>query len=309
MAFRDIIGQKTPVRILKGLLRSGRLPHAFLFTGEPGIGKLFTAKTFLKTLICKKRDEDFNCCDSCRSCRSIDTFSFPDLRLIKPENGQIKIETIRELNEFLNMSPYDSPFKMVLIDEADRINISAANAFLKTLEEPPRDAIIILITEKPEALADTIRSRCVRIPFSPLSINETIEVMKTQRSFPELQSLDSDLRFLYEGRPGILFDDQFKGYIKLFKRLLEELEGVPSEGKKQENLTREDMTQAIEIVLLYLRNRLVELVTKGSNLTLRAADIQGIIERYRKVLSIRELIQFNLNVKITWNYIKRVLNQ
>lgn len=302
MAFKDIIGQKRPLRILKGFLITGKLPHAFLFTGEPGIGKLFTARTFLKTLICKYRDEELNSCDNCRSCHLIDNFSFPDLRFIKPDGGQIKIETIRELNEFLNMSTYSSPLKMILIDEAEKLNINAANAFLKTLEEPPEDALIILISEKPEALPDTIRSRCVRIPFSPLSLNETMEVLRKNGATEDIPSY---FRILYEGRPGILLNDQLKKYMKVFDSLMEELGG----DKKIEDLTRESMTEAIEMTLLYLRNKLVQLInSQPESLTFRVPEIQDIIEKYKKLLSLRDLNQLNLNKKITWNYIKAVLN-
>lgn len=313
MAFRDIIGQRRPLRILKGFLRSGRLPHAFIFSGEPGIGKLFTATNFLKTLICKNRDEEFNCCDKCRSCVLIDNFTFPDLRFIKPEAGQIKIETIRELNEFLNMSPYDAPFKMVLIEEAEKLNISAANAFLKTLEEPPRDAIIILVTEKLEALPDTIRSRCVRIPFSPLSAEETMEVLKrngfTDSTLASRGEIISDFRLLYEGRPGVLLDEEFMRYVELFERLRDELK--ESQGSKyiqNESLTREDLTKAVEIFLVYLRNRLVYLISNQFEpFASSIREIQVIIEKYKKLLALRDLNQFNLNIKLTWNYIKAIL--
>lgn len=314
MSFKNIIGQGIPLRILKGMLKKGRLPHALLFTGEPGVGKLFTAKELLKAINCKNRDEEFNSCDNCRNCRLIESFNFPDLFFIQPEGEQIKVETIRELNEFLNMSPYEASTKMVLINEADKLNISAANAFLKTLEEPPRDSIIVLITEKPDLLPDTIRSRCVRIAFTPLSKEETLEVLKRLKS-------PSVFEALIEGRPGIIMEEDFGKYIEVLKYLLQE--GPKSLG---EDLKKEKLMIIIELLLIYLRDRMVDLINKNSAKTHsliinkdlfppenrlptsgRLKELQVIIEKYRKLLHIRELMQFNLNLKITWNYIKTIV--
>lgn len=334
MSFRNIIGQGTPLSILKGMLKKGRLPHALLFTGEPGVGKLFTAKQLLKAINCKNRDKEFNSCDNCRNCRLIESFNFPDLFFIKPEGEQIKVEAVRELNEFLNMSPYEASTKMVLINEADKLNISAANAFLKTLEEPPRDTLIILITEKPDLLPDTIRSRCVRIAFTPLSKEGTLEVLKRLQSPSLTVTFATDFEALIEGRPGIIMEDNFGKYIEVFKYLLQE--GPKSLG---EDLKKERLMIIIELLLIYLRDRMVDIINKNSakthslinkdlncyfrnqfppenrlpniggesNSCGRLKELQVIIEKYRKLLHIKELMQFNLNLKITWNYIKTIV--
>ncbi|MFN3740791.1 MAG: DNA polymerase III subunit delta' [Thermodesulfovibrionales bacterium] len=330
MSFKDIIGQAVALRILRGMLKQGRLPHALLFTGEPGVGKLFTAKELLKAINCKNSDEEFNPCDNCRNCRLIESFNFPDLFFIKPEGEQIKVETIREINEFLNMTPYEGSTKMVLINEADKLNISAANAFLKTLEEPPRDSIIILITEKPDLLPDTIRSRCVRIAFTPLSKEETSEVLKRLRpaAFPATPvTFATNFEALIEGRPGIIMEEDFGEYIEVLKYLLQE-----SPKSFEEDFKKERLMIIIELLLIYLRDRMVELINKnsatvtfttnfkqfeqtdnspssigGQSNSGRLEGLQVIIEKYRKLLHIRELMQFNLNPKITWNYIKTII--
>lgn len=325
MSFRNIIGQGIPLRILRGMLKKGRLPHAFLFTGEPGVGKLLTAKELLKAINCKNRDAEFNSCDDCRNCRLIGSFNFPDLFFIKPEGDQIKVETIRELNEFLSKTPYEGSTKMVLINEADKLNMHAANAFLKTLEEPPRDSLIILITEKPDLLPDTIRSRCVRIAFTPLSKGETLEVLKglktVSSSAREEFSGTEAFEALIEGRPGLMAEEHFGKYIEVLKHLHEE-----TFKSLEEDLKKERLMIIIELLLIYLRDRIVDLVNKNLTQTHsliinkdlfpamnrlpdsgRLKELQVIIEKYRKLLHIRELMQFNLNLKITWNYIKTII--
>lgn len=167
-----------------------------------------------------------------------------------------------------------------------------------------------MITERPEMLPDTIRSRCIRIPFSPLSAAETSEVLRRYgSSFATHNSKVSDFSLLYEGRPGLLLDEEFRRYMELFERLTEEFkENKDSRPVVQnEDLTREDLAKALEILLVYLRNRLVHTVGKFDGLC-HSNEIQVIIEKYKRLLALRELAHFNLNVKLTWNYIKAILS-
>ncbi len=329
MALKDVIGQENAKRILYGMLKKGRLPHALLFTGEPGVGKLFTAKNLIKTLNCPKREE-IDACDTCRTCRLIDNLNFADLLFIRPEGGQIKIETIRNLIEFLNMSPYEARFKGVIIDEAERLNPSAANAFLKTLEEPSQDSIIILITEKPDMIPDTIRSRCVTLRFTPLSAEETKEVLKRHTSLSE--EVTVEFLPLISGRPGIIISDTLKEYRDCLNLLnstvTSPLREKPNHTGRQVStvtspLSRDSLLKILDISLVHLRDRLVAIINRetGSNHAIflpqllshhqvipPSPPIQVIIENYKKILELKQLMQFNLNLKITWNYLITLLS-
>jgi DNA polymerase-3 subunit delta' len=332
MAFKDIVGQQKAKRIIQGMLKKDRLPQALLFTGEPGVGKLLMAKTLIKVLNCRNNagGGEIDCCDNCRPCQLIDNLNFADLLFIKPDGTQIKIETVRGVIDFLSMSPYEARIKSVIIDDADKLNISAANALLKTLEEPSEDSLIILITERPDMLPDTIRSRCVRIPFTPLSEEESSEVIKQmsdirgQKSdFKENFSSDSELRFptsdlcppdalslLIEGRPGLIAEEGFDKYRKAIKQISELLVAKVTVGGVSNSLTnsppqdREELLMSIDIALIFLRNRLVSYISSG-----RDDYLQVIIENYKKLSNLKNLMQFNLNQKITWNYIVSILRE
>lgn len=144
--------------------------YSFLFEGPDGIGKSLCAKNFAKVLNCLKNTND--ACDRCISCIKIDNFNHPDIFWIESENNSsIKIEQIRYLQNQINLKIYESKYKVFIIQDAHNISEEASNCLLKTLEEPPRFRIIILITSHPEKLLETIRSRLQVIKFFRLDEN------------------------------------------------------------------------------------------------------------------------------------------
>ena len=189
MALKDIIGQEKALNILKGCINKERIPHAIFFAGDEGIGKKLTAINFAKALNCtgasdgpdlfadKPAEQDTavfkDACDKCSSCIKIDKGNHPDLFMIEPEGdgGQIKVSAIRQLEESLSYKPFEGQWKIAIIDNTDRMNTAASNAFLKTLEEPSQKSLLILISSRPDTMLTTIRSRCQRVNFSPLPID------------------------------------------------------------------------------------------------------------------------------------------
>ena len=186
MALRDVIGQEKAVNILLRTIQRGRIPSSYLFAGESGIGKKYTAINLAKAINCQDRErrakseggmEGFekeshrklDCCDECSSCRKIEAGVHPDFLLIEPHAGQIRIEEIRAIDDTLSLKPFEGRWKIVIVDEAHMMNSYAANAFLKTLEEPPKESLLTLISSNPDRLPDTILSRCSRVNFTPLS--------------------------------------------------------------------------------------------------------------------------------------------
>ena len=166
MSFSSIYGQEGPIAVLRRAIGNERVPHAFLFYGAEGIGKRTTALVFAKALNCKEGGTDP--CDACSSCRKIDTGNHPDLLLIRPEGQFIKVADIKELQERLRFRPLEGARRVVILDDAERMNITSANSLLKTLEEPSPTNIFILVSSRAHLLPMTILSRCHRLRFNPV---------------------------------------------------------------------------------------------------------------------------------------------
>lgn len=169
MSFEDILGQAPAVRILKRIIRSGRIAGSYIFIGPESVGKKTTAVSFAMVLNCEKKKGDS--CGECRPCRAIGRGNFGDLIVLEPA-GPIQshhIETIRQVQDFVNLRSFHRGWKVVIIDEADRMTEEAAASLLKILEEPPPNTVFILITSRPENIFRTVLSRCQTIRFLPLS--------------------------------------------------------------------------------------------------------------------------------------------
>ena len=174
--------------------------QSYLFAGREGVGKYLVARWFAAGLLCSSQGE--RPCLSCPSCSRVEKGVHVDLKEIAPEKGMISIDTIREAQNWLYLKPMEGKRKALLIDDAHTMNIPAANAFLKTLEEPPASAVILLITANPLWLLPTIRSRCQVVRFSPLSSAEVKEVLKRRGEDTELCHLGE----AFEGSPGKILE-------------------------------------------------------------------------------------------------------
>jgi len=169
MSFSRIIGYDRNVSLLRRALATGKLSHAYLFYGIDGSGMKDAALALVEAIFCNGTDG----CGECPSCRKVAGLRHPDLHHVQPDGAFIKIDQIRELQKELSYRPFEAPKKACIIEEADKMNISAANAFLKTLEEPSGDAILILMTTHVDAVLPTILSRCQQLRFPSLP-TETI---------------------------------------------------------------------------------------------------------------------------------------
>jgi DNA polymerase-3 subunit delta' len=149
-------------------MERNRVAHAYLFYGPEGTGKLTLAKIFAAALNCRKAKGD--ACGTCPSCRKANRGTHPDVIAVKPQGAFIRIVEIRNLQEKMSFRPLEGERRVFIIDDADRMNVAAANALLKTLEEPSPLNVLILVTSRPRRLPATIPSRCQRIRFSPLPV-------------------------------------------------------------------------------------------------------------------------------------------
>jgi len=169
MGFAEIVGHQKQVEIVRQALNHGRLHHAYLFVGMEGVGKKTIALGLAKAIHCSAATGDF--CGECLDCARIQASNHPDVRIIEPLAGkkEISIQQIRELEKELNFRSFSGKKKIAIVDPATLMNLSAQNALLKTLEEPPQDSVLILIASNGGALLPTLRSRCLRVTFGPLA--------------------------------------------------------------------------------------------------------------------------------------------
>ncbi|MGC1187788.1 MAG: DNA polymerase III subunit gamma/tau, partial [Candidatus Acidiferrales bacterium] len=168
--FAEVIGQEHVTRTLANAIVSGRVAHAYIFSGARGVGKTTTARILAKALNCAKGPAA-EPCNECDSCREISAGSSLDVIEIDAASNR-GIDQIRELREMVRYAPASSRYKVVILDEAHMLTDEASNALLKTLEEPPDRVVFILATTEPDDLAETIRSRSQHFHFRALSFAE-----------------------------------------------------------------------------------------------------------------------------------------
>jgi DNA polymerase-3 subunit delta' len=168
MSLASLIGNS---RVRDALLRAigrDRLPHALLFAGPDGVGKRTFALELAKALVCRAPAPDGDACDACESCMRVASGEHPDVRVFLPDGVFFKIAQMRELAREMQYQPFEGRRRLMIVDGAHLMRDEAANAILKTLEEPPPTSTVVLVTDQPYALLATIRSRCQTLRFAPL---------------------------------------------------------------------------------------------------------------------------------------------
>ncbi len=177
MSFNSVIGQEEAVEILQDEIKKDRISHAYLFSAKKGSGKSKLAFEFAKASFCEESKVDS--CGSCINCRKMDHQNHPDFKIISVLEGKtaISIDQIRELKKEIAYKPYDSDHKIYIIESAEKMTKEAANSLLKTLEEPPSFATIILLVEDSGRLLPTIISRCQQIKLRNVSKNRIKELL------------------------------------------------------------------------------------------------------------------------------------
>jgi len=165
MSFKDIIGQERAIKILTKSLKKNKVSSSYIFVGSEGTGKKLTAIEFAKALNCLDLNKNIEACENCQSCNEINKQCSPDLIIIEPTKNSIKIEQIREMRKEIGLKPFKNKKKIYIIDKAEKMTLEASNCLLKTIEEPPYYAIIILICSRIDPILPTIVSRCQIINF------------------------------------------------------------------------------------------------------------------------------------------------
>ena len=223
MDFKDIIGHEKNIQVLKRSLKNDTLSHSYLFEGEDSIGKKMVALAFAKGILCEKDGEEP--CNACSSCIKFDNSNHPDFFFIEPEKDLIKKDEVEKLIKDTLTSPFQSKKKIFLIDESEKMNLTAQNRILKTLEEPPSYVNIILVSSNSNKILPTILSRSQRIKFYPVEGKKIVKILKDKYHKDESQA-----RFVGEFTKGAIgksislaLDDKFFLNRNIVIRLIEDI--------------------------------------------------------------------------------------
>jgi DNA polymerase-3 subunit delta' len=305
-----IKGQNKVLNFLIKSLRNNRLAHAYLFIGPDSIGKDIVAKRFAKILNCQNKD--FDSCDSCSSCIRIENESHPDIHWIKPDtSGFIRITDIRQLERDIYLKPYEARKKVYIIQDAQCMTEEANNALLKTLEEPPSDSILILISSQPSRIFSTVLSRCQKVYFSLFSAADLEDVLIKDYNLEKKRS-----RFLARfsgGRLGKALQFKDADILKKRDRIIEDFVYLTDFSRFYSNFkvdSKKEIEGILEILIDWFRDILLVKVGLGSMDLINAdrlndiislsraysfKDLFGIIEH---MIKINRLLSSNVNIKI-----------
>lgn len=320
----QIIGQQNALEILRRIGETGRVPHGLLFQGPEGCGKASVATAFAARLMCEGDDGP---CGECESCRLIDTGGHPDLLVVHrlpkkpsasarsgdPEDLRqfILVDQIRELTRVAGMAPRRGARRVFIIDPADQMNNEAQNALLKTLEEPPGNAVLILVAARPHLLLPTVRSRCFVVGFAALRVGKLAAAL-IERGFDDAEA--TTRAALAEGRPGRALDLDLKQLQEKRERLLGCLESLAASPSAVADLpamaaviagkTQTHLLESLEMLEALLRDAAragqleddpglvhadlaARLRTLGQQIgTQRAASLVACVERLRRDLRV-----------------------
>lgn len=192
--FENIKGNEENKKILSKIINEKKVGHSYMFVGQTGIGKMLFAKEFAKAILCLQEEQ----CNNCKSCLEFDNNNNPDITIIEKEEDSnvIKIDQIRQMTSKILEKPIISNKKVYIINDSELMNEPAQNSLLKTLEEPPEYATIILITSREDLFLNTIKSRCTKIMFNKLSNEDLKQILKIKYNY---ENISNNMFLLFDG--------------------------------------------------------------------------------------------------------------
>ena len=187
-SFKDVVGHKDILKYISSAVENNRVSHAYILNGERGSGKRMLANLFATTLLCESGNSEP--CGKCHSCRQAESGNHPDIiRVTHEKPNSISVDDIRtQVNNTVDIKPYQGPYKVYIIPQADLMTPQAQNAILKTIEEPPAYAVILLLTENAEILLPTIRSRCVMLKLRNIKDQLIKKYLMEQMEIPDYKA-------------------------------------------------------------------------------------------------------------------------
>lgn len=324
--FRQIIGHEDLKKHFKLSLTSKQISHAYLIYGEEDSGKMMLAKAFAMALQCKeinivvKELGDVDSCGICTSCRQFKSDNHPDIIYVErlKNKYEIGVDDIREqVNNNIMIKPYSSPYKIYIIDEAQMLSVQAQNALLKTLEEPPGYAIVLLITNNLSSILETIQSRCVMLQTKPVEKDSIKAYLMSEHQIPDYQA---ELSAIFsQGNVGKAINyASSEEFIETKDDILNILKHIDEKENYEliefsNNIAKEkdNVLNVMDLILLWYRDLLMYKVTKNPNLLLYKKEIsyiskianiisyEGIQDILKSIEEAKTKIEANVNTETT----------
>ncbi len=277
MSLSSLFGQDLARSILQGVLRSGRLGHAYLFAGTDGAGKSVFAREYAKAANCEKGASLGDSCDECSSCLRIASGNHPDVLEIRPD-GRLKIEQVRSALKHVEYKPLEGRVKVAILLHAELMTAEAANCLLKSLEEPPGSSLFILTTTSPASVLPTVASRCLLVPFNACHVGDVIAYLKARHPGDEEKCRAA--AFWSGGIPGradLFFEDGFLATRQKALAIITGIRELDAVGVAGE-VSRDDAPLLLSCLASLLRDVLV-LGAGGREGLLGNPDLEGILGR------------------------------
>ncbi|QFJ54161.1 ATP-binding protein [Pseudobutyrivibrio xylanivorans] len=302
MSFAEIVGQEDAKSLLKNAVNTGKHSHAYIFSGEKGSGKMMLAEAFAAMLQCENPSAD-DACGECHCCKQSLSHNNPDIIYVSREEGKsnISVDVIREkiVND-VDIKPYSNKFKIYIVEEAERMNPQAQNAILKTIEEPPEYAIIILLTANHNAFLQTILSRCVLIQTKTVDTASIRNILQTKYETVDYQA--EMVANFAQGNVGkaialatdVSFSEVKDKVVSICKRAgrmdeqqiadeVKDIKAANESDKKAEDTDAEKfqgfVEQMLDLITLWYRDVLLYKATLNDNLLLFKEDAFDIHEQ------------------------------
>lgn len=286
--FQTIPGQSAVKMHFQSAVRNDRVSHAYMLIGERGMGKRKLADAFAALLLCEENGSEP--CGRCHACRQVQAGTHPDLIHITHEKKTISVDEIRaQLSEEAVIRPFSGKKKIFIIPDAEKMTVQAQNAALKTIEEPPAYAVILLLTESEEALLDTIKSRCVRLRLRPAADSEIRELLKKNEN-TDPDAIDLAVSFS-GGNPGraedMLSDPEFRAKCEeVFGMLKNVREANAARLMKYTGRIRElypELTEFLDFLRIYYRDVLLIKTEKRPEMLMFPAEESAMMREAREI--------------------------
>ncbi len=287
-SFKDVVGHKDIINYIRNAVKENKVSHAYILNGERGSGKKMLANLFATTLLCEEQGPDP--CNACHSCHQAESGNHPDIiRVTHEKPNTISVDDIRrQVNEDIQIKPYQGPYKIYIIAEADLMTVQAQNALLKTIEEPPAYAVIFLLTENAEALLPTITSRCVMLKLR--NIKDTL-IRKYLMETMHVPDYKADMCTAFAqgnmGRAIMLassdhFNEIREEAVQLLKYINEMDISEVTKAIKKIGTYKLEINDYLDIIMIWYRDVLLYKATKDMDKVVFKDQISYIQERAKK---------------------------
>lgn len=286
--FKDVVGHSEIIQYIQNAVTEDKVSHAYILNGERGSGKKMLANLFAQTLQCEKGGAEP--CHECHSCKQAASGNHPDIiRVTHEKPNSISVDDIRvQINEDIQVKPYNGKYKVYIVPDADMMTVQAQNALLKTIEEPPSYAVILLLTENADSLLPTICSRCVMLKLRNIKDQLVKKYLMEQLQVPDYKA-DVCTAFAQGniGKATMLANSEHFNEIKdeavhLLKNIDTMELGDLIEAVKRISVYKIEITDYLDILMIWYRDVLIYKATKNIDRLIFGEEIECIRERAKK---------------------------